>query len=135
MVEEMTQYTATAVWDEHLWFVQCDQLPGAMSTVSRLSQAVEHQREAIAFVADVPLEDVEVEVRYALPAKSSVAKIVKNAQHARQQAVAAQERSTLRQAAAAVALVDAGMTTRDAAMVLGVSQPRVVQLTHQPVAS
>jgi hypothetical protein len=127
----MTHYTATAVWDEHLWWVQCDQVPGATSTVSRLSAAVEHQREAISFVADVPIDQVDVEVRYELPAKSPVYSAVKVARQRRDAAHAAAERSSAASRAAAVALVDAGMSTRDAAKILGVSQPRVVQLTQK----
>ncbi|MET0711931.1 MAG: hypothetical protein ABWZ30_05455 [Jiangellaceae bacterium] len=125
----MTQYTAKAVWDEHLWFVQCDQVPGAMSTVSRLSSAVDHQREAISFVADVPIESVDVEVRYELPAKSKTAMAVKVAHDRRLAAIAAQEKSSAASRDAVTALLESGMSTRDAAKILGMSQPRIVQLT------
>jgi len=127
----MRKYTATAVWDEHLWFVQCDQLPGATSTVSRLSDAVAHQREAIAFVADVTIDQVDVEVRYELPARSQISRAVKAAQARRAAAIAAADRASAASAVAAAALVDAGMSTRDAAKVLGVSQPRISQLTRK----
>jgi len=43
--------------------VQCDQHPGALSQVKRLDQAAEEHREAIAFVAEVPVDEVDVEVR------------------------------------------------------------------------
>lgn len=59
----MTNYTAAARREGRWWIVQCDQSPGAISQVSRLDQADEVHREAIAFVADLPTESVTVTVR------------------------------------------------------------------------
>lgn len=56
------KYTYTAVRDGDAWRVQNDQYPSAMSIVSRLADAVEHQREAVAFVAGVAEVDVDVVV-------------------------------------------------------------------------
>ncbi len=65
----MIRYAATARRVDGWWIVQCDQHPGALSQVRRLDQAVEVHREAIAFVAQVPIHDVEVrvEIRPELP--------------------------------------------------------------------
>jgi len=49
----MREFTSTARKDGRWWVVQCDQQPGAISQVARLDQAPAHQREAIAFVADL----------------------------------------------------------------------------------
>lgn len=64
----MTRYKATASRVSGWWMVQCDQHPGALSQVRRLDQAAQVHREAIAFVAQVPIDDVQVEIRPELPA-------------------------------------------------------------------
>jgi hypothetical protein len=56
-------YTSRAHRDGQWWVVQNDQLPGAISQVDRLDQAADAQREAIAFVAGVPAETIEVVIR------------------------------------------------------------------------
>jgi hypothetical protein len=56
-------YTSEARKEGDWWIVQSDQEPRAISQVAELDQATEAQREAIAFVADVPAESIDVIVR------------------------------------------------------------------------
>lgn len=56
-------YTSHARKEGDWWIVHNDQEPGAISQVAQLDQAIEAQREAIAFVADVPPESIDVVVR------------------------------------------------------------------------
>jgi hypothetical protein len=56
-------YTSQARKEGDWWIVQNDQEPGAISQVAELDQATEAQREAIAFVADVPAESIDITVR------------------------------------------------------------------------
>ena len=60
------QFTSIARKDGRWWVVQCEQHPGAISQVARLDQAQERQREAIAFVANLPQETIVVTVRAVL---------------------------------------------------------------------
>ncbi len=62
----MQEFASTACKDGRWWVVQFDQQPGAISQVARLNHAKEHQREAIAFVADLPQETIMVTVRTVL---------------------------------------------------------------------
>ena len=56
-------YTSQAHWDGEWWVIQNDQVAGAISQVARLDQAVDVQREAIAFVAGVRAESIDVVIR------------------------------------------------------------------------
>jgi len=58
----MTTYTATAHRGDHRWILQCDQVPGAITEVDHLDQGVQALSEAIAFVAQVNLADVAVQI-------------------------------------------------------------------------
>jgi hypothetical protein len=55
-------YTSQAYKNGDWWTAQCDQVPGAISQVSELDQAGAAQREAIAFVLDVPARSISVQV-------------------------------------------------------------------------
>jgi hypothetical protein len=60
-VNEML-YTSQAYKVGDWWTVQCDQVPGAISQVAKLDEASQAQREAIAFVLNVPTGSFGVEV-------------------------------------------------------------------------
>lgn len=56
-------YTSQARKEGRWWIVQNDQEPGAISQVAELDQAAGAQREAIAFVANLPVESIDVAIR------------------------------------------------------------------------
>lgn len=120
------RFTATARRDGRWWVVQCVEHPGAISQVTRLDQAADVHREAIAFVAGVPEADVEVDVQVELP--DDVRAALDEAEEARAAAVEADARATARRRAAAGQLADAGYSVRDIGNVLGVSFQRAHQL-------
>ena len=125
-MEEVTGYTSTARRDGRWWVVQCDQHPGALSQVARLDQAVEHQREAIAFVADVRESDVEVTV---VPVIDPAVREDLETVHALREHAATDEREAAeRWQRAARTLKAEGLTVRDIGAVLGVSYQRAHQL-------
>lgn len=126
MVEEVTHYTATATRRQRYWFVQCDQHPEAMSTVTRLADAADHQREAIAWVTDTPEDTIDVDIRPALP--DDVAGHLTAAQRHRDEAAQANTAAAHESRLAARSLSNAGLTLRDIGTVLGISYQRVQQL-------
>lgn len=66
-VVAVTVYTVTAEWTGRWWSLQCVEVPGAMSQVSRLDEA--HQIcEAIAWVAGVAEDSIEIDLRPVTPA-------------------------------------------------------------------
>jgi hypothetical protein len=56
-------YTSHARKEGSWWIVQNDQEPGAISQVAELDQAADAQREAIAFVVNVPAASIDVSIR------------------------------------------------------------------------
>jgi predicted RNase H-like HicB family nuclease len=58
----MTRYTVTAERSGQWWALQCVEVPGAVSQVRRLDQAEDMMREAIAWVAGVPEDSIEIDV-------------------------------------------------------------------------
>jgi predicted RNase H-like HicB family nuclease len=63
----VTRYTVTAERAGKWWSLQCVEVPGAISQVTDLDRAADTIREAIAFVAEVPEETIEIAVVTALP--------------------------------------------------------------------
>jgi predicted FMN-binding regulatory protein PaiB len=121
-------YTSQAHKEGRWWVVQNDQVPGAISQVTRLDQAAEAQREAIAFVADVPADSIEVLVRVSI--SPEIDREVQEAQELREQAQEREQRAAALRRDVARRLEADGYTIRDIGVVLGVSYQRVHQLTH-----
>ncbi|WP_375432798.1 hypothetical protein [uncultured Friedmanniella sp.] len=122
----MTRYTVRAERSGKWWALQCEEEPGALSQVSRLDQAEEHMREAIAFVAEVLEESVEVDV---IPVISeSTRRHMTAAAEARTEYEEAQKRAARESRAAARELAKAGLSMRDIGKVMGVSFQRAQQL-------
>ena len=125
MVEVIYQVVARRS-DDGWWALSCPKVRGAHSQVRRLDRAVEMARDAIAGVLDVAPSTVDVKLDVRLPRdlKSVVDSIDRSAAVARDAALRAAEA----QREAARALIDEGLTLRDAAVVLGLSHQRVGQL-------
>ena len=117
----MQEFTSTARKDGRWWVVQCDQHPGAISQVARLDQAVEHQREAIAFVADLPQEVIAVTIRVVLD--PAITLEMEEADRLRKEAESTAELSAARRRHAALAVNAGGLTVRDIGSVLHDSLP------------
>ena len=122
------EFTSTARKDGRWWVVQCEQHPGAISQVARLDQAQEHQREAIAFVANLPQETITVTVRVILD--PAIILEMEAADKLREEAESAAELSATRRRHAALAMKAAGLTVRDIGTVLHVSHQRAHQLLN-----
>jgi hypothetical protein len=120
------RYTATARRDGPWWVVQCDQLPAAISQVRRLDQAPDIHREAIAFVAGIPADQVEVDVVADVP--TAVTDTLRRVATLRAEVTAAEVEARSLWTAAARELHAAGLTVRDVGTVLGVSYQRAHQL-------
>jgi hypothetical protein len=56
-------YTSQARKEGPWWIVQNDQEPGAISQVAELDHAADAQRDAIAFVANLSAQSIEVVIR------------------------------------------------------------------------
>lgn len=125
----VTEYTSHAHREAGWWIVQNDQHPGAISQVRRLDHAAEVQREAIAFVAGVARDDVEVSVRAEL--EPTLARSLDEATALRAEAREKEARALALRRSIALALAADGMGIRDIGVVLGLSYQRVHQLLHE----
>ena len=81
---------------------------------------------ALAYLAGLPEEEVEVEVVPVLP--TAYIEAARRSEELRAAAAAAQQEAAASAREAARALLAAGLSTRDAALVMGVSHQRVAQL-------
>jgi hypothetical protein len=119
-------YTSHAHREGNWWIVQNDQVPGAISQVTRLDQAEAAQREAIAFVAEVPAESVDVSVTVRI--SPEIDRELADAAALREEAHAKELEANAKRQIVARDLEAAGLTLRDIGVVLGVSHQRAHQL-------
>jgi hypothetical protein len=117
--------TAKATRSGGWWAVEVPEAPGAFTQVKRLDQVAEAAAEAVSDLLEVDAATVEVEVSPVL--NDDLGRVVQTAKDAAREALAAQNRaSTLMREA--VAALRTAFTTRDAAILLGISHQRVAQL-------
>lgn len=124
----MTRYTVTAQRSGRWWALQCVEVPGALLQVARLDQA-DQIREAIAFVAGVDEESVQIDVRPVVP--DEVAAHLSEAVRLREESDRTRAAAAAESRAAAGVLADEGLTVRDIGTVLGVSYQRAHQLVSE----
>ncbi len=124
----VTRYTVTAQRSGRWWSLQCVEVPGALSQVARLDQA-DQIREAIAFVAGVAEESVQIRLVPMLP--ESVDAHLQAAERLRHDADQARAAAAGEVRRAAGELAQAGLTVRDIGTVLDVSYQRAHQLVSE----
>lgn len=117
-------YERDAITDA--WNVEVAEEPRCHSWGRTLPQARAHIREALTVWLDTDESKFEIRDDIRLPAKTRDA--LARMERARVQARRAHEGAASEAAKAAKALLDAGLSMRDAGAVLGVSHQRVAQL-------
>lgn len=122
----MSTYTVTAERTAKWWVLQADEAPGAISQVARLDQA-DQIKEAIAFVTGEPEDEIEIELRPALPDAAEDA--IRKAHKYRHISAGANAWAAYENRLAAHELAASGLSVRDIGFVLGVSYQRAQQLT------
>jgi hypothetical protein len=119
--------TAKATRSGGWWAVEVPEVPGAFTQVKRLDQVAEAAAAAVADLAEVAVEDVEVELAPALDADMLL--VIDEAREAAEQVLIWQAKaSTAMREAVSTLRHDAHLTTRDTAVLLGLSHQRVSQL-------
>ncbi len=124
----MKAYQATAHRSGNWWALTVDGLPGVHSQVRSLRQAETVIKEAIGLVLDVDSDAVTVVVTPELPKAVRLKVIKSRAKVTALQHI--QEETAALSRDAARALIDEGLSQRDAAEILGVSFQRVSQLVR-----
>ena len=121
-----TTYTAIAERSGKWWAVELPEVPGGYTQGRNLKEAAEMAREAVALLLDLPEEEIEIDLQPKLPEGTIAA--LSDFRARRLQREEAEEAERDAQVAAAQALTDAGLSVRDAGVVLGISHQRVAQL-------
>lgn len=119
------QFTVTAERGRTGWWVtECAEV-GAVSQVRRLDQVSDDIREAVAYLAGLPEDDVAIDVVPVLPQayREHAARAKEEREEAR-----ARERAAAESRMAARALREAGLALRDVGTVMGISHQRASQL-------
>lgn len=124
----VTRYTVTAERSGRWWALQCVEVPGALSQVTRLDQA-DQIREAIAFVAGVDEDSIEIHLQPVLP--EGVTQHLAQAAALREEADQAKGAAAREVRQAAGELSQAGLSMRDIGSVLEVSYQRAHQLVSE----
>lgn len=119
-------YHVVATREGRGWALRCQELPTVFSHVSRLDQAAEVVREAVAFVANVAEDSFDLEVVPTLP--DAFAGLAASAETERAAARVANARAAVHSREAAKVLAGAGLSVRDIGTVMGVSHQRAAQL-------
>lgn len=121
--------TAQATRSGGWWSVEVPEVPGAFTQAKRLDQVADAAAAAVADLLELPVEDVAVEVKPALDAET--AELLSEALGAAEAATKAQAAaSSLMRSAVAHLRDQEHLTTRDTAVLLGISHQRVAQLAE-----
>lgn len=113
--------------DSRWWVLVCDEAR-CVSQCRRLSSADTEMREAIAEFAGLPLDGFNIKVEVSL--RGELDTVLDEFHQAQEAEKAATLRLKEKSRRAAHALVQAGITQRDAAQLMGISNQRVSQLIN-----
>jgi len=121
--------TATATRTGQWWAIEVSDVAGGLHTQARrLDQVVSAVIDAVALVADVSPDAIEVDVIPMLP--EAEADLIESARTASQEAALAAERASRLSRQVVEQLRSEGLTVRDVGGLLGVSPQRVSQLLN-----
>lgn len=124
-------YRATARRDGRWWFVQVPGEQGMYTQVRRLDQAEAMIREVVSLVRQVPEDSFDVVVEYDLDSLGAVREAIDAALRGRERANAAQDAASTAMRHAVSEVRASGYTSRDAGLLLGVSNQRISQIERQ----
>ena len=124
-------YRVTAVRSGRWWAIEVPELRGVHSQSRRLDQVVSMAKEAISLMLHVPEDSFDVLVEPNLESLGDVREAVEAALRERERASAAQDAASTAMRHAVSEIRASGYTSREAGMLLGVSNQRISQIEHQ----
>lgn len=124
-------YAVTAVRSGRWWAIEVPDLRGVHSQARRLDQVESMAREAIALTLDAPEDSFDVVVEPDFSSLGGVRDAVETALRERERASAAQEAASTAMRHAVSEVRASGYTSRDAGMLLGVSNQRISQIERE----
>lgn len=120
-------FTIEATYDDGWWVLVCDD-PGAVSQCRRLDQVEDEMREALAYLAKIPEDEVRMNVVPILP--KEYMQEVNTIRATRQEEQLIHARSKEQTTRGVKHLAALGLRTRDIGSLLGITHQRASQLIH-----
>ena len=124
-------YGVKAARSGRWWAIEVPELRGVHSQARRLDQVEPMAREAIALMLEVPEDSFDVVVQPDLSSLGGLRDAVEAALRERERAAAAQDAASTAMRHAVSEIRASGYTSRDAGMLLGVSNQRISQIERQ----
>jgi predicted RNase H-like HicB family nuclease len=124
-------YRVAAIRSGRWWAIEVPALPGVHSQARRLDQVEDMAREAIALMQNVPEDSFDVTVETDLASLGGLQPLINEALEAREAYELAQDRASAAMRQAVGEIRSSGYTSRDAGMLLGVSNQRISQIERQ----
>jgi predicted RNase H-like HicB family nuclease len=124
-------YRVTAVRSGRWWAIEVPELRGVHSQARRLDQVEAMAREVIALMLDVPEDSFDVTIQTDVASLGDLQESIEEALQAREAAELAQGRASTAMRRAVGEIRTSGYTSRDAGMLLGVSNQRISQIERQ----
>jgi predicted RNase H-like HicB family nuclease len=124
-------YRVSAVRSGRWWAIEVTDLPRVFSQARRLDQVESMARETIALMLNVPEDSFEIVVEPDLSSLGDVREAVEAALRARERASAAQDAASSAMRHAVSEIRGSGYTSRDAGLLLGVSNQRISQIERE----
>ena len=125
-------YGVTAVRRGRWWAIEVPELPGVHSQARRLDQVDAMAREAIALNLNVPEDSFDLAAQTDLASLGQLQASIEAALDARAAAAVAQDSASAAMRRAVAEIRSSGYTSRDAGMLLGVSNQRISQIERRP---
>jgi predicted RNase H-like HicB family nuclease len=124
-------YKVTAVRSGRWWAIEVPELRGVSSQARRLDQVKSMAREVIALMLNVPEDSFDITVEPDLDSLGGVRGAIEAALRERKRANAAQDAASTAMRHAVSEIRGSGYTSRDAGMLLGLSNQRISQIERQ----
>ena len=124
-------YRAIARRDGRWWFVEVPGEQGLYTQVRRLDHAEAMIREVVSLVRQVPEDSFDVVVEHDLDSLGGVREAIEAALRQRDRASAAQDAASTAMRRAVSEVRASGYTSRDAGLLLRVSNQRISQIERQ----
>jgi 2C-methyl-D-erythritol 2,4-cyclodiphosphate synthase len=128
-------YGVSAVRSGRWWAIEVPLLPGVHSQARRLDKVESMAREAIALMLDVPQASFDITVTTDLASTGDLQAAIEEALQAREAAELAQDRASIAMRHAVSEIRQSGYTSRDAGMLLSVSNQRISQIERRAADS
>ena len=124
-------YLVWAVRSGRWWAIDVPELPGVFSQARRLDQVESMAREVIALMLNVPEDTFDITVEPDLDSLGGIREAIEAALRERERASAAQDAASSAMRHAVSEVRASGYTSRDAGLLLGISNQRISQIERE----